>query len=99
MVKCNSNRQKNKQTRDLDSLDRLGGVVGDVNVDADGLSVIVQLLAIHRGRERHSLVNRIKFRTKHTHTHTVFPYLFISLVEQSIYFLPSSHDTLHVLCA
>lgn len=47
-----SNELENKQTRDLDSLDRLGGVVGDVNVDADGLSVVVQLFAMHRGKER-----------------------------------------------
>lgn len=36
-------RQKDKQTRDLDSLDRLGGVVGDVDVDTDGFPVVVQL--------------------------------------------------------
>lgn len=34
-----------KLTRDLDPLHRLGGVVGDVDVDADRFPVIVQLLA------------------------------------------------------
>lgn len=41
-----------RQTRDLDSLDCFGGVVGDVDVDADGLSVVIQLLTMHDGKQR-----------------------------------------------
>lgn len=35
-------------TRDLDLLHRLVGVVGDVNIDADGFSVVIDLGGVRR---------------------------------------------------
>lgn len=49
-------RLKDRQTRDLDSLDCFGGVVGDVDVDADGLSMVIQLLMMRHGKQRERLV-------------------------------------------
>lgn len=48
--------RQDRRTGDLDSLDCLGGVVGDVNIDADGLSVVIQLFTMHHGKRGHLLV-------------------------------------------
>lgn len=50
------------QTRDLDSLDCFGGVVGDVDVDADGLSMVIELLRCIMGNRRTEI--SVEFRTE-----------------------------------
>lgn len=43
---------KSRHTGDLDSLYGLGGVVGDVNIDADRLSMVIQLHILHHGEKK-----------------------------------------------
>lgn len=49
MAACREAQKKSSEMRtgDLHPLDGLGGVVGDVDVDADGLAVIIQLHTEH----------------------------------------------------